>query len=256
MKKIKTAMPAFFLISVLGGCVNETTEQETTLTISAAASLQTALGAIKEQYEDLNPEVEIVYNFGSSGTLQQQIAQGAPVDLFFSAGEAPFQKLLTDGLIEEKQRTNLLSNELVVIVPKENDLEIQALEDLIKARTIAIGTPESVPAGQYGVEALTKLQLWDALQTKAVYAKDVRQVLTYTASANVDVGIVYKTDVLTSDNVTVIATIPAQSHAPIIYPVGIVKDRPHTEEVQQFYDFLLSADAMEQFENYGFKGVE
>ena len=255
MKKLVNVAVALLLTVFLYSCTNEE-EQKTMITISAAVSLQAVLMDVKERYEDIHPETKIVYNFGSSGTLQKQIVQGAPVDLFISAAEATFEQLLAEDIINEEYSANLLSNGLVVIVPNNNDVTISSIEDLTNARTIAIGTPESVPAGQYAVEALTNLQLWEALQSKAVYTKDVRQVLTYTESANVDAGIVYKTDARTSSDVTVIATIPMETHTPIIYPVGIINDRPYIQNTQKFYEYLFTTEVMEIFESYGFKGVE
>ncbi|MDP4156023.1 MAG: molybdate ABC transporter substrate-binding protein, partial [Bacillota bacterium] len=112
------------------------------LTISAAASLQDALTDIKTTFEKEHPNVKITYNFGASGALQQQISQGAPVDLFFSAAEDKFQKLEQDGLIEKKNGTDLLGNDLVLVVPKDSNKGIQSFENLTKADKIALGTPE------------------------------------------------------------------------------------------------------------------
>lgn len=226
------------------------------LTISAAASLQNSLEELQKTYEAENDVVKITYNFGGSGALKQQIAQGAPVDLFFSAAEDKFDELVEEGAIAKEQGVDLLANDLVLIVPKANDKTITSFEDLIKADQIALGTPESVPAGKYGVEALENMQLWKDVESKVVYAKDVRQVLTYTETANVDAGLVYKTDALVSDKVELIATAADDTHTPIIYPVGVIKDSKHADEAQAFYDFLQSDEAMKVFEKYGFKGVK
>ena len=141
-------------------------------------------------------------------------------------------------------------------VPTPNEKNITSFEDLTKADKIALGTPESVPAGKYGVETLENMQLWEALEPKVVYAKDVRQVLTYTETENVDAGLVYNTDAMISDKVATIATAPATTHTPIIYPVGVIKNTKHTAEAQDFYNFLQSEEAMKVFEQYGFKGAK
>ena len=142
-------------------------------------------------------------------------------------------------MIDQKLGTDLLANDLVLIVPKSNEKQIQSFEDLQQAGKIALGTPETVPAGQYGVDTLKNMQLWDSLESKVVYTKDVRQVLTYTETENVDAGMVYKTDALVSDKVNVVATADDAMHAPIIYPVGVLKASKHEAE-----DFITSYKVM------------
>jgi len=159
-------------------------------------------------------------------------------------------------MIDPNQGVDLLANELVLIVPKKNDKQIQSFEDLKQAGKIALGTPETVPAGQYGVETLKNMQLWESLESKVVYTKDVRQVLTYSETENVDAGIVYKTDALVSDKVEVVATADDQTHTPIIYPVGVIKNSKHVQKAEDFYHFLQSDEAMKVFKKYGFKGVQ
>ncbi|GLC87007.1 molybdate ABC transporter substrate-binding protein [Lysinibacillus piscis] len=262
MKNMYRFIALFILAILIVGCsspssdspVKETKSVE--LTISAAASLQESLEALKASYEKEHATIKITYNFGGSGALQQQIIQGAPVDLFFSAAENKFNELVDKGLIDEKQGTKLLANELVLVVPAGNEQNIQSFKDLKQAQHIALGTPETVPAGQYGVESLKNMGLWNDLEAKVVYTKDVRQVLTYTETGNVEAGLVYKTDALISDKVTVIATAPADTHAPIIYPVGILKDSKHTAEAEAFYQYLQSEEALKTFEKYGFQAVQ
>jgi molybdate transport system substrate-binding protein len=226
------------------------------LTISAAASLQDALNNISASFEKEHPNVKINYNYGASGALQQQISQGAPVDLFFSAAEDKFKKLIKAGMIEKNKGTDLLGNELVLVVPKDSNKAIKTFADLIKAEKLAIGTPETVPAGQYAKETLEKLHVWKDVENKLVYAKDVRQVLTYVETGNVDAGIVYKTDALSSPKVKIVATAEESTHAPIIYPVGIIKNSSHPKEAQLFYDYLQNDKSIKTFERYGFKGLK
>ena len=223
------------------------------LTISAAASLKDAMDVIQNTYQEEHPEVELKFNFGGSGSLQQQISQGAPVDLFFSAAEDKFDLLVDSGEIAKEDGVDLLGNELVLVVPKE-DQTIKGFEDLAKADVdkVSIGTPESVPAGQYAKESLEKMDVWKNVESKVVYAKDVRQVLTYVETGNVGAGIVYKTDALVSDKVNIVATADPETHTPIIYPVGIIKDSDHYEAAKDFYSYLQSDDALKVFEEYGF----
>ena len=234
----------------------EVTGEKVELTISAAASLQDALNEIKANFEKEQSNVKVNYNFGASGALGQQISQGAPVDLFFSAAEDKFNKLVQDGLIEESKRIDLVGNELVLVVPNDSKKEIKAFEDLTKTDRISIGTPEAVPAGQYAKEILEKLNVWQAIEGKIVFGKDVRQVLTYVETNNVDAGIVYKTDALISEKVKIAATAAVDSHAPIIYPLGMIKNSSHPKEAQLFYDFLQNDRSMKTFEKFGFKGLK
>lgn len=249
-----------FLGLVMSGCSsNEGSKKQNAgsvkveLTISAAASLQDAINEIKTAYEKENANVKINLNLGASGALQQQISQGAPVDLFFSAAEDKFEKLKDEKLIEKG--INLIGNEIVLVVPKESNQSINEFEDLPKVKKIAIGTPETVPAGQYGKETLENIGIWKDSEENLVYAKDVRQVLTYVETENVDAGIVYKTDALTSEKIKITATATEDTHTPINYPVGVIKESSHLEEANKFYEYLQTKEAMEIFVKYGFADI-
>ncbi|MBS4178921.1 molybdate ABC transporter substrate-binding protein [Lederbergia citrea] len=226
------------------------------LTISAAASLQEALGEIKNTFEKDHPNTKILYNFGGSGALKQQISQGAPVDLFFSAAVDKFDELVNEGLIEKQNSTILIGNDLVLIVPAESSETIQSLADLLGIDKLAIGTPDSVPAGKYAEEALEAEGVLKAVSKKLVYTKDVRQVLTYVESGNVDAGIVYRTDALSSNKVRIAAAIDEKMHEPIVYPLGIVKTSKYQDEATTFYQYLQSEEALTVLKKYGFKGLE
>ncbi|MES1041166.1 molybdate ABC transporter substrate-binding protein [Peribacillus simplex] len=263
MKKIYLLIFSIMMLVIVGaGCSSDEekgTEKQTQqagekveLMVSAAASLQDALNDIKKSFEKENANVEVHYNFGASGALQQQISQGAPVDLFFSAAEDKFDKLVEEDLIEEKNGIDLVGNDLVLVVPKDSDKGIKSIEDLTKSTKISIGTPESVPAGQYAKQTLEKLNLWKEIEGKLVYAKDVRQVLTYVETGNVDAGLVYKTDALSSEKVEIVAVADKEVHDPIIYPVGVIKESSHPKEAQLFYEYLQNKDSKKVFEKYGF----
>ncbi|QOR68861.1 molybdate ABC transporter substrate-binding protein [Cytobacillus suaedae] len=232
---------------------NEQKNNHVELTISAAASLTDALNEIKLTFETKYPEIKVTYNFGSSGTLQQQIIQGAPVDLFFSAAEDKYNELVEKGLITPDSGVSLVGNQLVLITPKENRKEIRTYEDLTtKAETISIGTPESVPAGKYAKEVLESLGIWDSLEQKIIFAKDVRQSLIYVETGNVDAGIVYHTDALSSTKITVHETANVDTHTPIIYPLGILKDSINPNEAKLFFEYMQSPEALSILESYGF----
>ncbi|MFE8697513.1 molybdate ABC transporter substrate-binding protein [Cytobacillus sp. FJAT-53684] len=261
-KHFKLVIVLIFLLVFTGACANnqetETpanteTKEEVELTISAAASLKDAMDVIQKAYQEEHPEVELVFNFGASGSLQQQISQGAPADLFFSAAEDKFDLLVEEGNIAKEDGIDLLGNSLVLVVPKE-DQTIKGFEDLGKAEIdkMSIGTPESVPAGKYAKESLEKMELWNKVESKIVYAKDVRQVLSYVETGNVAAGMVYKTDAIVSDKVNIIATADPNTHTPIIYPVGIIKASKHYEAAKEFYQYLQNDKTLKVFEEYGF----
>lgn len=231
---------------------NEASEIE--LTISAAVSLQESLEEIKKTYEQANESVTIKFNYGSSGSLQQQISQGAPVDIFMSAAEDKFSKLIEQNLIDDGDSHNLLKNELVLIVSKESDHNISEFAHLAKqnVNSISIGIPETVPAGKYAKESLESLNIWSDVEEKIVFAKDVRQVLSYVETGNVQAGIVYKTDALTSSKVEIVASAVASSHAPIIYPVGVVNESRNYNAAKDFYLYLQQEKTLKVFEKHGF----
>lgn len=261
MKKLCLLFFSFtLLLHVMSGCSTnvqtKNSEEKVELTISAAASLQEALTDIKREFEKEYPNVIVNYNFGASGALQQQISQGAPVDLFFSAAEDKFDQLVQEGLIEESEGIDIVGNELVLVIPKGSEKEVKAFEDLVKTDKISIGTPEAVPAGKYAKETLESINVWSAIEGKVVYAKDVRQVLTYVETNNVDAGIVYKTDALISQKVQIVATAEEETHAPIIYPVGVIKNSSYHNEAKLFYEYLQNEKSMNTLEEYGFKGLK
>lgn len=226
----------------------------TELTVSAAASLTDALNEIKAAYEAGHPNVKLTFNFGGSGTLQQQIEQGAPADLFLSAADKNMQALVDKKLVEEDKTTELLQNELVVVVPAEGGSGVAGIADLAGAdvKKVAIGIPDSVPAGSYAREALTNAGLWDKLQAKTVQAKDVRQVLQYVETGNADAGFVYRTDALTSQKVKVAFAVDPSAYTKIEYPIGIVKASKHAKEAEDLYNYLQSPEALDVFVKYGF----
>ncbi|HIK29773.1 MAG TPA: molybdate ABC transporter substrate-binding protein [Oscillatoriales cyanobacterium M4454_W2019_049] len=226
----------------------------TELTISAAASLKESLEAIQPLYVRENPEITLTYNFGSSGSLQQQIEQGAPVDIFFSAAAKQMDALEKKDLLLAGTRQDLLKNEMVLIVAKDN-ANVTEFQDLTNDAVgkIALGEPESVPAGKYAEEVLTSLNITDSVKAKAVYAKDVKQVLNYVATGNTEAGVVYKTDAQNSEAVKIVETAPENTHSPIVYPIAVLKSSKHPEAARSFVEFLEEETTQKVFSQYGFK---
>jgi molybdate transport system substrate-binding protein len=241
------------LLTIITGCGADSHSKETELTVSAASSLQEALEETGEVFMKQNPDIKIVFNFGGSGSLQQQISHGAPVDLFVSAAEDQFNLLKSKQLIDQKNNVKLLKNELVLITQNTNKT-IYSINSLTgqKISRIAIGTPETVPAGMYAKQALHSLHIWEDIEQKIIPTKDVRQVLSYVESGNVEAGIVYKTDAMISDKVRVIPFQGEALHDPIIYPAGVIAGTKHQEEAIIFLHFLKGKEAMKVFKKYGF----
>lgn len=241
------------ILMTIGGCQMVKTPSDT-LTVSAAISLTDALENIKSLYRQNHQNITITYNFAASGSLQQQIEQGAPVDIFISAASKQMDALEQKKMLITETRTNLLANSLVLIAPKNNSI-ILSFQDLInpKVNKVAIGEPKSVPAGQYSQELLRNLKIFDRIQPKIVYSNNVRQVLTYVETGNVDAGIVYITDAKQSKRVQVVATAAANLHSPIVYPVAVLKRSKNPAIAREFVQFLSSDRARAVFEKYGFK---
>lgn len=242
------------LLSILLMGCNKTEKQQEIL-VGAAASLKPAMEELQTMYKEENPKVTVTFTFAGSGALEQQIREGAPMDVFFSAAEKQMNSLAEDELILKDTRVDLLNNQIVLIVPKESSLEITGFEDVLHASVIAIGDPASVPAGKYAQEVFTNLGIWEKVEAKATFAKDVTEVLTWVSTGNAEVGVVYKTDAMLSDQVDIVAYAPEDSHSKVIYPVAVVKASENEKAAQDFIDFLGTQKAKEVFVEYGFEAI-
>ncbi|MDJ0555912.1 MAG: molybdate ABC transporter substrate-binding protein [Microcoleaceae cyanobacterium MO_207.B10] len=255
---VSMAMLCCFLIISCSQTIDTSSSEPTTspvnLTVSAAASLKDAMQEIKPIYEQKNSNTSLTLNLASSGSLRQQIEQGAPVDLFISASPFHMNILQEKGLIVEETRRDLLKNQMVLIVAQENTSSVNIFQDLIKdtVKNISIGKPESVPAGKYGKEVLTSLGIYEAVEPKIVFAKNVHQIVNYVATGNVDAGIVYQTDTNTSNKVKIVANAPEKSHTPVVYPIAIIKDSKNIEAAEQLEEFMFTPEVKAVFEKYGF----
>jgi molybdate transport system substrate-binding protein len=261
MKKTFIFMITMLMMSVmLAGCgVQEGTTSsqpaETELHISAAASLTDVMKELAADYQKAHPNVEVKFNFGSSGALQQAIENGGEADLFFSAAQKQMDALDKAGELAEGTRKDLLLNEVVLIVPLDNAKGIKSFDDIVTSNVthIALGEPKGVPVGQYSEEVFKSMHIMDQAAGKAVYASDVRQVLAWVESGEADCGIVYATDAAISDKVKVVAKAPAGSHKPIIYPVAILKGSRHMDAAKDFLAYVSSAEGAALFQKYGFE---
>ena len=258
---------AIFGLMLLVGCssvtnLNSTKDVETPvkteIVISAAASLKQVMAEIKPLYREQYPHVAIIYNFAASGTLQRQIEQGAPVDIFISADRAKIKSLQQQDLLASDTISSLLQNRIVLITEQNNNLAINSFTDLTTAEidTIALGEPLSVPAGKYAQEVLNYFQVAEQIKDKVVYGKDVRQVLNYVATGNADVGLVYLTDAeVGSNRVKIIAIAPTQAHSTIDYAIAVIRDSNNPQAAREFIQFLKTDRVRDIFTKYGFIAV-
>lgn len=268
-KVISMCLVIVVSLSLLAGCskpqtegpsaqtpANDTVpnEKNVELLISAAASLTDVLNEIADVYKDIEPNTKLTYSFGSSGALQAQIEEGAPVDIFMSAAQKQMKALEDKGLILDGTNKTLLVNKVVLITPANSNLEISSFDDLTKdeVKKIAIGDPSNVPVGQYSEEIFTNLNILDKVSPKTVLGNDVRTVLTWVESGEVDCGIVYATDAYTTDKVQIITEAPEGSHKEVSYPVAVVKTSKNSEAAKRFLDFLSTEKAINLFTKYGF----
>lgn len=223
--------------------------------IAAAASLKNAYEEdLIPMFQEKYPQITVKGTYDSSGKLQTQIEEGLEADVFMSAAVKQMKALDEGGWIASETVVDLLENKIVLIVPAGQEEGITAFEEIVKADSIALGDPESVPAGQYAREALLRLGLWEDVSAKASFGTNVTEVLNQVAEASADAGIVYATDAAgMADKVSVVAQAPEVGLSDkVIYPVAVVKGTAHREAADCFVKFLTSQEAIEVFQSYGF----
>lgn len=221
--------------------------------VSAAISLKDAFGEIGALYEK-ESGVKVLLNLGGSGILQKQIETGAPVDVFASAGAKQMDALARAGLIIEATRRDFARNRLVLVVPSASTLKLHSFSDLVRPEVsrLAIGNPKTVPAGQYAEQVLKNLGIWDRVENRLVPGENVRQVLDYVSRGEVSAGIVYSSDALISAGKTTVAvTAPEDLHAPILYPIAVVRETG-SPQARKFIDFVLSEPGQSILKKFGF----
>ena len=223
------------------------------LTVSAAASLTQAFQDIGAQFESQNPGTKVKFNFGASGALMQQIANGAPVDVFASADTDTMDKAVAKGVVAAVDVKVFTTNKLVVIVPLQSKTALQQLADLKKPdiKRIAMGTPASVPAGHYAQGSLEKAGLWNEVKDKVINTTNVRQALDYVSRDEVDAGFVYASDAqLMQDKIKVAMQVTTLT--PIQYPIAPVVGGANKNLSVKFIQFLQSPLAQATLKKYGF----
>lgn len=223
------------------------------LTVSAAASLTDAFKELAPAFEAAQPGTALRFNFAASGTLLQQISQGAPVDVFASADQATMDRGVAQKLIDAATRRDFVVNSLVLIEPAEGGTGVKTVQDLARpaVQRIAIGKTATVPAGRYTQEALESAGLWATLTPKFVQADSVRQVLDYVSRGEADAGFVYRTDALAAGN-KVHIVLTATGHAPVSYPIAATAESQHKAQAEAFIRFLDTPPARAVLARHGF----
>lgn len=248
------------VLTVVGAYLANSTEssaQETDseeITVSAATSLTESYRDIVKHFETANPDIDVNLNLASSGSMRMQIEGGAPIDVFASASQKHMDILDAKDMIDADSRRDFARNSLVMVVPAGTN-QIENIEDLgsEEITKIALGDPETAPAGRYAKQGLEEAGLWQAIEGKSIFAENVKQVLVYVERGEVDAGFVYMTDAQTSesDNMRIVGEVPVD--ADISYPVAILADSEAKEASRQFIDFVTGTEGKRILEEYGFK---
>jgi molybdate transport system substrate-binding protein len=259
-KYLKAVLLSFFVAvgiiasMMLGQFRQPLAAQPSALLVGAAASMQSALEAIAPIYARSGANVQVNYSFGSSGALQQQIEQGAPIDIFISAASKQMNTLQQQNLLVPGTRKDLLTNQLVLVTPKTATLKLTNFRQLLKPeiQRIAIGEPRSVPVGQYAIEVFQNLGILDRVKAKLVLGNSVKSVLAAVETGDADAGVVYISDARGNNRVVISAIADAKLHTPIVYPMAILKSSKSLAAARNYTDFLKTLPAQVVFKKYGF----
>ena len=260
-KKILAVMLAGTMAAGMSaGCVQAATTEDASgdLYVFIAASLANAMDEIQKDFNEEYPDVNILFNADSSGTLQTQIEEGSRCDIFFSAATKQMDALVDEELAEKDSVVDLLENKVVLIKPKGGETKVTGFENITDAKNIALAG-EDVPVGQYSREIFKNLGIEDEVNKMEINeGKNVTDVLASVSEGSNEIGIVYATDAASvADKVDVIAEAPEGSlETPVLYPVGLTVDAEASGEeaaaADAFLEYLQTDDAMKVFEEYGF----
>nr|WP_321260610.1 molybdate ABC transporter substrate-binding protein [uncultured Pseudodesulfovibrio sp.] len=252
MKRTTIFASIVFSLFLVAGTVTGAMAQE--LIVSAAASLTDAFSDIEPAFEAAHPGVDVVMNFASSGALYRQIEQGAPADVYASANPKWMKKAVDKGFVNKTDAKVFARNSLVLATPADNPAGVKTLNDLTGSavKSVGIGTPETVPAGQYAKGALTAQNLYKKLTPKMIFGESVRQILDYLSRDEIDCGFVYRTDaVKAGKKVTIIEEIPLEK--PVTYPISVLKQSSEQDIAKAFVEFVRSDAGASLLEGRGFK---
>lgn len=239
-----------FLVALLLSLVLITPSLAAEVRLSVAASMTDAVKELVATYEQKAKDVKVLPNFASSGALAKQIAQGAPADLYISANPKWMNYLVEKKMIPAEGVQTFAYNSLVLVGKK--GLAVAKFEDILKLQRIAIGSPKSVPAGQYAQQALQAAGLYGKVQPNLILAKDVRQALMYADRGETDGAFVYKTDALLAQNAVILLEVPQSLYNEVTYPIAVTAEGLKKPEATAFLDYLKTGEAATILKKYGF----
>ncbi|AMA09090.1 molybdate ABC transporter substrate-binding protein [Picosynechococcus sp. PCC 73109] len=243
------------LVISLHGCTFGNSGQ--TLVVAIAASLTDVMAEIRTEFQTQYPDISIQFNIAASGTLQRQIEQQAPIDIFASAALEPIESLAQKEFVAAEAVQIFAENQLVLIQNQQSQPQLNRLEDLAgeDVQKIALGNPKTVPAGRYAANLLEKYpQLYQTLEQsqKLVFGENVRQVLTYVQNQSATAGFVYQTDIFQQSNLRVIESFAPELTSSILYAIAPIKVSPKQTQGQLFIDFILGRKGQAILQKYGF----
>ncbi len=236
---------SFFLLLLVSGAA-----QAGQVTLSVAASMRDVMNTLTDDFSSMNPGVKVLKNYGGSGALAVQIENGAPSDIFISANPQWMDYLKGKKLVNNPSVRVFAYNTLVFA--GRTDKRVTTLKDVLKLERVAIGSPQSVPAGEYAKAALTKAGIFTTLEKRLVMTKDVRQCLMYAEFGEVDGSFVYRTDALLAKKARILFTVPQDLYPRVTYPMGLTRAGAKNGDARNFYRFLSSQEARTVLQKYGF----
>lgn len=239
----------------LAGCTEQA--KPVALTISANPSLKETILEVSELYTQKKPNVTITYNTGGATFLQEQIQQGAPVDIFVTNNAKVIKTLKSQGLVLDNYPQPFIKNQVVLITPKDST-GISKFQDLVSNRVkkVAMGEPENTQTGIYGKEVLTFFKIFDQVKKKAVFGEYSLQLVKDVAAGNADAGIVYRSDTRTSDKIKIVAVAPEDSHSSFVYQIMVIKSSKNIPYAQDFIQFLSGKKAFNKLQEAGYLRVD
>jgi molybdate transport system substrate-binding protein len=250
-KRILQILSLIILFAGAAGCQSDVKE-ETVITIGAAASLKSSLLELQNQFEREHEDVTLSFHFGSTGAIRKQVEQGAPIDVFLAASKDDYESLYRDGLVEKGDR--LVGNRVVAVTNKPED--IQSLKDVWNSdEKVVIGNPASVPVGRYAKELLEQSGQWEEAESRLIYGKDAKHVITLMDQGAASVGLIYNSDVEFEQDLRIIDFFEEYPQVDTGYYGAMVKRSKHQEGSNEFLDFLESKEAKEIFKKEGFINI-
>jgi molybdate transport system substrate-binding protein len=250
MKSAKTLLSSIVL-ALFAFTMTALPAKAAQINISAAASLKDAINEMADKYTATHTGTTFVKNYGASGAIAGQIENGAPADVFISASTEWMDYLKNKNLVDPASRTEFAYN--VLVFAGTTTKKVKGMNDLTGLDKIAIGSPKSVPAGEYATEAIKKSGLDRKLSSKLVMAKDVRECLTYAEMGEVDGAFVYRTDALQAKKARILFVVPANLYSRVVYPMALTVSGAKNAEAKSFVSWLKEGEAKSILKKYGFE---